>query len=54
MSRTLNSLENAQIRTVGGLVRKSKNDILELEGMGPKGIEEIESVLKSMRLTFKE
>ena len=53
-TRTLNSLENAQIRTVGGLVRKSKNDILELEGMGPKGIEEIESVLKSMRLTFKE
>jgi DNA-directed RNA polymerase subunit alpha len=53
-TRTLNSLENAQIRTVGGLVRKSKNDILELEGMGPKGIEEIESVLKSMRLAFKE
>jgi DNA-directed RNA polymerase subunit alpha len=53
-TRTLNALENAQIRTVGGLVRKKKDDILELEGMGPKGIEEIEAVLKSMRLTFKE
>lgn len=53
-TRTLNSLESANIRTVGGLVRKKKDDVLALEGMGPKGVEEIESVLKSMHLAFKE
>jgi DNA-directed RNA polymerase subunit alpha len=53
-TRTQNALENANIRTVGGLVRKKRDDVLELDGMGPKGVEEIEAVLKSMRLTFKE
>jgi DNA-directed RNA polymerase subunit alpha len=53
-TRTLNALENANIRTVGGLVRKKKDDVLALEGMGPKGVEEIESVLKGMHLAFKE
>jgi DNA-directed RNA polymerase subunit alpha len=40
-SRTLTSLEAANIRTVGGLVRKRKDDILALDGIGPKGVEEI-------------
>lgn len=53
-TRTLNALENANIRTLGGLVRKKKDDILSLEGMGPKGIEEIESLLNGMSISFKE
>ncbi|HEX4799248.1 MAG TPA: DNA-directed RNA polymerase subunit alpha [Candidatus Paceibacterota bacterium] len=53
-NRTLNALENANIRTLGGLVRKRKDDILELEGMGPKGLAEIESLLASMNISFKE
>lgn len=53
-TRTLNALENANIRTLGGLVRKKKDDILALDGMGPKGIEEIESLLASMNIAFKE
>jgi DNA-directed RNA polymerase subunit alpha len=53
-SRTLNALENANIRTLGGLVRKKKEDILALEGMGPKGLAEIESLLASMNISFKE
>lgn len=53
-TRTLNALEAANIRTLGGLVRKKKDDVLELEGMGPKGVEEIEAVLKAMHLAFKE
>lgn len=53
-TRTLNALENANIRTLGGLVRKKKDDILALEGMGPKGVEEIEAILANMNLAFKE
>ncbi len=53
-TRTLNALENANIRTLGGLVRKKKEDILALDGMGPKGLEEIEALLASMNIAFKE
>ncbi len=53
-SRVLASLEEANIRTVGGLVRKKKDDILALEGMGPKGIEEIEAILEKMGTGLKE
>lgn len=47
-ARTLAALEEANIRTVGGLVRKKKDDILALDGIGPKGVEEIEDLLKTM------
>jgi DNA-directed RNA polymerase subunit alpha len=53
-TRTQNALENANIRTVGGLVRKKKDDILALEGIGPKGVDELEVILKGMSLGFKE
>lgn len=53
-TRTANALEEANIRTIGGLVRKSKDDILAIDGLGPKGVEEIEELLKSMSLSFKE
>ncbi len=53
-SRTANALEAANIRTVGGLVRKKKDDILALDGMGPKSVEEIEQVLAGMGLHLKE
>lgn len=53
-ARTARSLEEANIRTVGGLVRKRKDDILALDGIGPKGVEEIEKVLASMDLGLKE
>jgi DNA-directed RNA polymerase subunit alpha len=53
-TRTQNALENANIRTLGGLVRKKKDDILALDGMGPKGLEEIEALLASMNIAFKE
>lgn len=51
-SRTLAALETASIRTVGGLVRKSKDDILALDGIGPKGVDEIVSLLTTMGLTL--
>lgn len=53
-TRTQNALENANIRTVGGLVRKKKDDILAVDGMGPKGVEEIEAVLGELGINFKE
>jgi DNA-directed RNA polymerase subunit alpha len=53
-SRTLAALETASIRTVGGLVRKSKDDILALDGIGPKGVEEIEALLSRMNLSLTE
>ncbi len=52
-ARTQSALDEANIRTVGGLVRKKKDDILALDGIGPKGVEEIESTLKGMGLTLE-
>jgi len=52
-ARTLKALEDASIRTIGGLVRKKKDDILALEGIGDKGLEEIETLLSEMNLTFE-
>ncbi len=53
-ARVQGALETANIRTVGGLVRKKKDDILALEGMGPKGLEEIEAILVKMGTSLKE
>ncbi len=53
-TRTQNALEAASIRTIGGLVRKKKDDILALDGLGPKGVEEIEDVLASLKLNLSE
>lgn len=53
-SRTLQALEEASIRTVGGLVRKKKDDILALDGIGPKGLEEIQELLAKMKLTLED
>jgi DNA-directed RNA polymerase subunit alpha len=53
-SRTLQALEVASIRTIGGLVRKKKDDILALDGIGPKGFEEIQELLGKMSLKLEE
>jgi DNA-directed RNA polymerase subunit alpha len=53
-SRTLQALEEASIRTVGGLVRKTKDDILALDGIGPKGLDEIAALLEKMGLGLAE
>lgn len=51
--RTLNALSNANIRTVGGLARKKEEDILEIEGMGAKGVSEIKKALGEHGITLK-
>jgi len=53
-TRTLNALSAANIRTLGGLARKKREDLLEIEGIGEKGITEIKKVLSSFDLVFKE
>ena len=51
--RILNALTEAGIRTLGGLARKKKEDLLEIEGMGEKGIQEIKRVLTKHGITLK-
>ncbi len=51
--RTTNSLEEANIRTVGGLVRKREDDILSVEGIGQKGLQEIKRALSNFGVTLK-
>ncbi|MBX4209377.1 DNA-directed RNA polymerase subunit alpha [Candidatus Parcubacteria bacterium] len=51
--RTTNALANANIRTVGGLVRKKEMDIENVEGLGPKGIQEIKKALSEFGITLK-
>ena len=53
-ARTLSALDEANIRTVGGLVRKKKDDILALDGIGPKGVDEIVDLLKGMGVSLSE
>ncbi len=53
-TRTLNALTAANIRTLGGLARKKREDLLEVEGIGEKGISEIKKVLSKFGLNLKE
>lgn len=53
-TRTLNALTAANIRTLGGLARKRREDLLEVEGIGEKGITEIKKVLGKFGLNLKD
>lgn len=52
-SRTVSALEKANIRTVGGLARKKEDDLLEIEGLGPKAIQEIKRSLANLGIILK-
>lgn len=52
-TRTANALDAANIRTIGGLARKKEEDLLALEGLGEKGIEEIKEALTKLGVTLK-
>jgi DNA-directed RNA polymerase subunit alpha len=51
--RAANALTGANIRTLGGLVRKKEEDILDIDGLGSKGVQEIKKVLGKMGITLK-
>jgi len=52
-ARTMNALTTANIRTVGGLSRKKEEDLLEIEGLGAKGIKEIRDALEQLGIFLK-
>ncbi len=52
-SRTVAALEKANIRTVGGLARKKEQDLMEIEGLGPKSIQEIKRALANFGIVLK-
>lgn len=51
--RTINVLTGANIRTVGGLARKREEDILTIEGMGIKGLQEVKEALNKLGVSLK-
>ncbi|MBU6390468.1 DNA-directed RNA polymerase subunit alpha [Patescibacteria group bacterium] len=51
--RTVNALANANIRTVGGLARKKEEDILDIDGLGNKGVQEIKKILGNYGITLR-
>lgn len=52
-SRTISALEKANIRTVGGLARKKEADLVDIEGLGPKAIQEIKRALANFGIVLK-
>ena len=51
--RVEQALDNASIRTVGGLVRKREDDLLAIEGLGQKGMQDIKRALSNLGLTLR-
>ena len=51
--RAKSALSLANIRTVGGLARKKEKDLLEIEGLGAKGIQEIKKALGEFGIILK-
>ncbi|NBD74382.1 DNA-directed RNA polymerase subunit alpha [Patescibacteria group bacterium] len=51
--RTINVLSGANIRTIGGLARKKEEDILSIEGIGIKGLQEVKDALAKLGVSLK-
>ncbi len=51
--RTMKALTAAGIRTVGGLSRKKEDDLLEIDGLGDKGVQEIKRALSNYGIALK-
>ena len=47
------ALDESGIRTVGGLARKHEEDILAIEGLGQKGLQEIKRSLSNLGITLR-
>lgn len=52
-ARVISALDGASIRTIGGLVRKREDDLLSIEGLGQKGLQEIKRALSNYGLTLR-
>jgi DNA-directed RNA polymerase subunit alpha len=53
-TRTSNALSEANIRTLGGLVKKTEDDLLALDGIGAKGVDEIKEAIEARGASLKE
>lgn len=53
-SRTVNALMMAGIKSVAGIVRKRSEDLLEVEGLGEKAVEEIKEAIEKLGLSLKQ
>lgn len=53
-TRTINALEKAGIKTLGGLLQKSKKEIKEMKGLGAKAFSEVEKEIKARGGVLKE
>ena len=52
--RTTKALTTANIRTLGGLARKKESDIMDIDGLGAKGVQEIKKLLAEHGITMKQ
>ena len=52
-SRTVNALLDNNIKTIRGILKKSEKTLLEIDGMGNKGIKEIKKALEKLELKLK-
>jgi DNA-directed RNA polymerase subunit alpha len=50
--RSVNSLKNSNIRTLGDLVRQTENQILQVKNFGKKSLQEIAMLLEKQGLAF--
>jgi DNA-directed RNA polymerase subunit alpha len=50
--RSVNSLKNSNIRTLGDLVRQSESQILQVKNFGKKSLNEIAELLERENLNF--
>lgn len=53
-NRTQNILIDNHLKNVGGIVKMSEQDLMELEGLGDKAIKEIKKTLGKLGLTLKQ
>ena len=52
--RTTKALMAANVRTLGGLARKKESDIMDIDGLGAKGVQEIKKLLAEHGVTMKQ
>jgi len=53
-SRTVKALTAGNVRTLGGLARKKESDIMDIDGLGAKGMQEIKKLLAQYGITLKQ
>ncbi len=53
-ARTEKALTKANIRTLGGIVQKTANDLLALDGFGQKSLDEVIETLSTFKLHLKD